>query len=178
MSISTLARSITLASALAASGAAVAANDGSIGATSSGDLQVTLAVGDRVRISSLNDIALGGYTGAGDLVGSDAFCAYRNGTGLYSLSVASANAAAGVYRARKGAKVIPYTVRIDDDVDASNGLSVVSGATVTGLQGSATSASCSGSDNAALEVTFAAADLQGANAGAYTDTLTLLVQPN
>ena len=40
------------------------------------------------------------------------------------------------------------------------------------------STSCGGSDNASLHVTFAEADLLGAEAGTYADTLTVFVEPN
>ncbi|HSG89841.1 MAG TPA: hypothetical protein VLA56_11565 [Pseudomonadales bacterium] len=178
MNASTVARSLSLAAALAASPAVLAANDGSLGASSSGDLQVTMSVADRVQVTRLDDIVLGGYGGTGDMVGAEAFCAYRNGTGLYALTLSSANALAGQFRASNGPKFISYVVRIDDDTDASDGALTTSGATRTGLAGSGTSVSCGAADNAAVEITFAEADLQGAAAGAYADTLTLLVEPN
>ncbi|HSG89845.1 MAG TPA: hypothetical protein VLA56_11585 [Pseudomonadales bacterium] len=173
-----IARSIALVSALIASGSALAANDGTRGLESTGDLQVTLSVNDRVQITRLNDIALGAFSGTGDLVGADGFCAYRNGSGLYDLTVSSANAAAGVFRAVSGTDFLAYTVKVDQDADASDGTLTTSGAVQAGLAGSGTSTTCANSDNAAVEVTFAEADLQAAPTGAYVDTLTLLVQPN
>jgi len=55
---------------------------------------------------------------------------------------------------------------------------VASGTAETGLQGNGTATDCGGSDNASLQVSFAEADLQAAPTSAYSDTITVLVQPH
>ena len=179
MKATRIARSIALASALAgAATGALAANDGSLGPTSTGDLSVTLSIADRVQISGLDDIALGTYGGSGDLTGTSQFCVYRNGTGLYDLTASSLHADGTTFRASDGTDQIVYAVMVADDTDPTTGVEVGSGTPETGLQGSATSTDCGGSDNASLQVTFAEAALQAAPTSAYSDTITVLVEPN
>ena len=180
MKATRIARSIALASALAgAATGALAANDGSLGTSSTGDLGVSLAIADRVQITGLDDIPLGTYGGSGNLTGSAAFCVYRNGTGLYDLEATSANEQAGTFKASNGTNDIDYAVKVDEDTDASDGILVDSGTAETGLQGHASATDCGGSDNASLQVSFAEADLQAApTSSAYNDTITLLVTPN
>ena len=179
MKTTRIARSIALASALAGAAAgALAASDGSLGADSTGTLGLSLDIADRVQITGLSDIALGTYSGSGDLTGSASFCVYRNGTGLYDLKASSANEDGVVFRAIGGGEFIPYAVKVDADTDASDGVAVDSGTAETGLQGHATATDCGGSDNAAVQVSFAEADLQAASTSAYADTITLLVTPH
>jgi hypothetical protein len=178
MNVQQIARSVALASALVASTGVLAATDGTLGATSSGELNVSLAVADRVQITGLDDIALGSYSGTGSLVGGSTFCVYRNGTGVYDLTVTSLNDDSGTFRATDGTDFIAYSVEIDDSVVASNGVLVASGAAQTGLAGNGTSTSCGGADNASLQVTFDELDLQAAPTGSFADVITLLVEPS
>lgn len=175
-----IAASIALASLFAGAGAmpAFAANDGSLGATSQGDLDVIVDIPKRVQIQGLNDIDLGSYGGTGDLDKSDAFCVYSNAGGLYDLTTTSTNPDGNTFRVTDGASFLPYSVVVNDDTDPAGGQTVDHNQTLTSLTGSSTSATCGGGTNASLEVTFAEADLQGALAGTYTDTITLLVEPN
>lgn len=172
-----LGQGIALASLLAAAGSAYSANDGSLGATSTGDLDVSVEIADRVQISGLNDIDFGAYAGSGDLNGGDAFCVYRNGTGAYSVTITSAEAAGGSFRLSNGTDFIPYSVSFNDDADIAGGSAVSAGDTLNGA-GHASSVSCGGSSNASIGVSIAASALQAAPSGVYTDTITLLVEPN
>lgn len=174
--INKLGKGIALASLLAAAGSAYSANDGSLGATSTGDLDVIVSVADRVQISGLNDIDFGAYAGTGGLDGNDAFCVYRNGTGAYSVSIDSPQADGGNFRLSDGSNFIAYSVTFNDDADIAGGSAVSSGDPLTGT-GSATSLTCGGASNASLGVSIAENDLQAAASGNYTDTLTLVVSP-
>ena len=180
MKATRIARSIALASALAgAATGALAANDGSLGTSSTGDLAVTLSIADRVQITGLEDITLGTYGGSGGLTGDATFCVYRNGTGVYDLVATSANEQAGAFKASDGTDEIVYAVKVDEDTDPSDGFDVSSGTAKTGLTGDDAATDCGGNDNASLRVSFAEADLQAApTSNGYADTITLLVTPN
>jgi hypothetical protein len=54
-----------------AASSAFAANDGILGATSQGDLEITLTINDLVLITDLDDIALGTYTPGVNMTGDD-----------------------------------------------------------------------------------------------------------
>jgi spore coat protein U-like protein len=179
MNVNKIARSIALASLVAASGTALAATDGTLGATSEGTAEVTMTVEDRVLITGLEDMALGTYSGSGALFGETAFCVYRNGTGLYDLTVSSDNqGASNEFRATDGFNFVTYTVLFDEDATAVDGDPIASGVEEEDLAGHATSTSCGGSENASVRVTFGEAALQSAPAGNYADTLTFLVEPS
>lgn len=179
MNLKQIAKSVALASALVASTSAFAANDGTLGATSTGDLTVSLSVADRVQISGLDDILLGAYGGTGGLTGSSAFCVYRNGTGAYNLTVSSGNQDGSAFRATDdGTNFIGYTVRFDADNNASDGTLAASGTQITDLSGNSSATNCGGNDNAALDVIFTEADLQAAPTGSFSDVITLLVEPS
>lgn len=178
MHLQQIAKSVAFAFALVTSTSAFSATDGALGVDSTGEIGVSLSVADRVLISGLDDIPLGSYGGSGELTGASTFCVYRNGNGLYDLTVSSSNASGGTFRAAGGTAFIDYRVRVGDSIDASSSRPVNSGSTVVALSGSGTSTSCGGADNAALEVTFTEAALQAAPTGAFTDVITVLVQPS
>ncbi len=175
--INKLGKGIALASLMAAAGTAYSATDGTLGATSTGSLDVRVEIADRVQISGLDDIDLGTYSGSGDLDGSDAFCVYRNGTGGYEVTISSPQADDGAFRLRSGDEFIAYSVTFNDEAEITGGSAVNSGDKLAGT-GSATSVTCGNGSNASLGVSIAAVALQAAPTGVYTDTITLLVEPN
>lgn len=176
--INQLGKGIALASLLAAAGTAYSATDGSLGATSTGDLDVRVQIADRVQISGLDNIDFRTYAGTGELESSDAFCVYRNGTGVYSITISSPNADTDGFRLSDGTDFIAYSVKFNADANITGGADVSSGVRMDGMMGSATSLSCGGGDNASLGVTIAENALQAARTGIYTDTITLMVEPN
>lgn len=178
MNIEQIAKSVALASALFASTGALAATDGTIGGTSEGTLNVSLTVNDRVLITGLDDIPLGAFDGTADLVGGSTFCVYRNGMGLYDLTVSSQNSSGTDFRAISGTNFIAYSVLVDDSAIAGDGVAVTSGTAQTDLAGHGSSTTCGGTDNASLQVTFTQGDLEAAASGTFTDVITLLVQPS
>jgi len=174
--INKLGKGIALASLLAAAGTAYSAENGSLGATSSGSLDVSVEVADRVQISGLDDIDFGAYGGTGSLDGNDAFCVYRNGTGAYDVTINSAQADSGDFRLSDGSNFITYSVTFNDDAAITGGTDVSSGDSLAG-NGSANSLTCGGANNASLGVSIAEDALQAAASGDYTDTITLVVAP-
>jgi hypothetical protein len=170
-------RTLIAATTLAGlSGAALAASDGTLGATSTGTSDVSLTINDRVQISSVADIALGAYGGSGSLTGSSAFCVYRNGGDDYTLTLTADTGSFAVDSVTTGDS-IAFAAKVDDDTDASDGLAAVYNTASANLTGSA-STNCGGSDNASLYVSFAEADLQAvSSANDYQATVTLLVTP-
>ena len=164
------------AAALSA-GQAMAASDGTLGADSTGTSVVSLAIADRVRISSVEDIVLGAWSGSGALVGASEFCVYRSGGDNYRLTLTADTGAFQVDSATTGDS-IAFTARVDDDTDASDGEAMTyNTASAVALTGSI-SMTCGGSDNAELQVSFAEAALQAASSGNdYQATVTVYVEP-
>ncbi|MEX1237690.1 MAG: hypothetical protein WD994_05425 [Pseudomonadales bacterium] len=163
--------------AVLTSGQALAATDGTLGTNSTGTSDISLEIADRVQITSMADIALGAWGGAGDLVGSSEFCVFRNGGDDYRLTLTADTGAFQVFSTTTTDN-IAFAAKVDDDLDASDGEALAyNTATAVALAGSA-SLTCGGNDNASLEVTFAEANLQAAStANDYQATVTVFVEP-
>jgi hypothetical protein len=154
---------------------AFAANDGSLGATSQGDLDITLTIDPLVQISALDDIALGNYTGGANMTGADDLCVYSN-TGGYDIT-ASGNGGGSAFELIGGSVNIPYTVEWADTAGAGTGSPLTSGTALTGQGGTFSTPDCGGVDNARVIVTVNSTDLAAAPADNYIGVLTLLVAP-
>jgi hypothetical protein len=155
---------------------AFAATQGTLGATSTGSLNITLTIDQLVQISALNDIALGNYTGGADKTGGDDLCVYSN-IGGYQIT-ATGNGAGSAFRLLgAGAASIPYTVQWADAAGATSGDPMTSGTVLTNQSGTFSTPDCGGGNNARVIVTVNSTDLAAAPAQAYTGVLTLLVAP-
>jgi hypothetical protein len=156
---------------------ALAATDGSLGVNSTGSSDITLEIADRVQISDVENVGLGAWAGSGNMVASTDFCVYRSGGDDYKLTLTTDEGAFSV-RSATTTDSIAFSVKVDDDLNASDGESMTyNSASAVALAGSS-SLTCSGSDNAQLEVTFAEAALQAAStANDYDATMTIFVEP-
>jgi len=163
---------------LLSAGHAMAASDGTLGATSTGTSLVSLTINDRVQISSVNDIALGAYAGTGTMSGQSTYCVHRNGGDNYKITLTTDTGAFQVDSATT-LDSIPFSVALDDDTDASVGGETMSYATASAVaMVGHLSAACGGADNAAMYVSFTEANLQSvSSANDYQATVTLLVEP-
>ncbi len=159
--------SVLASSVLLIAGSAIAATDGSLGVTSTGTSVVTIIKDNAVQITNVDDIDLGTHATLGaNAVASDDVCVFSS-TSAYNLTVTSAN---GIFELQNGGDAIPYALTWDAAAVTESGV-------MSGLTGDNTSLNCSGGTNATFEVTVDSADFNAANPGTYTDTLTLLVQP-
>lgn len=178
-------RSLLLVAAVTAAAglsfAASAATQGTPGATSSGSVNITLTIPHLVRITGLDDLALV-HSATGDITGSELFCVNDNLNATdrgYYITATSQNGSGTDFRLlTTGPAYLVYDVNFDDDTDASDGVNLNNGtqSTTEFDSGSATNmgASCS-SPNASIRVTITEAAHQAAQAGSYSDVLTLLV---
>ena len=173
---------LVIASASLAALPAMAANDGSLGATSTGDLDINLTVSDIVQISKLTDITLAQNAGGG-AEGTSTACVYANGDGKYNLLIAGSSDANGdtlqLNENGVGTSTVDYSVDFSDGTASTSTTTSLVGAAnaVSGFTGNATSADCAGGTNATISVSVAAADYQAAVVGTYSDTLVLTVAP-
>lgn len=165
-------RIAALATLTAMSGSAMAATDGLLGATSTGTAIINIAKGNAVQITNLDDINLGAQ---GNLTAtatqSDDVCVFSS-TGGYNITLTSAN---GTFELTDASTTtnIPYTV----DWIAGTTTTAVYNTPITGLTGDSTAVDCNAGTNATFSVSVAAPDFNAADPGSYTDTLTMLVQP-
>jgi spore coat protein U-like protein len=160
-----------LASSLVASGFVMAAEQGTLGLTSEGESIVTIIKQNAVQITDVADLDLGTQAFlTADATDNDDVCVF-NSTASYQITVSSANG----LNLMDGAEAIPYSVEWSANGGAA--VTVVDGDPITGLVGDQTSLDCNGGTNANFSATVVAADFNAAAPGTYTDTLTLLVEP-
>lgn len=178
---------IMVAAALFAS-TAFGATDGLLGLTSTGTVDISLAKGFVVQITGLLDFTVPLWTnGDGDVELTQDVCMYtNNGAGDYLVTTTSANAAGGQWRLFDGGiNYVTYDVGWVDSPGGNMAASTAGGAFASGAvsvnQTNAETAdpTCALGQSATLVVFVAqAANLGLAPNGVYTDTLTVVVQPN
>ncbi len=161
-----------IASLTAMAGNAMAATDGILGSTSEGTAVIQISKLNAVQITDLDDINLGTQGNlTATATGSDAVCVFSS-TGGYNITITSANGAFQLEDANTTTD-IPYSL----DWTAGSTSAVTYNTPITGLVGDSTAVDCNATTNASFEVSVTAADFNAADPGSYTDTLTLLVQP-
>ena len=139
---------------------------------STGDFLITAVLGDLIRISSMDDMTLPAFTGVGNISNTEAFCVYRNGTGLYQATL-TGSGAGNAFTITDGTNTMAYTVTY-------NATPVAAGGTVGPETGNTALTDCGGvnvANNATVGVTIAEAVLLASPAGTYTGTLTIVVAP-
>jgi hypothetical protein len=168
----------TVIASLFGSSLSFSANDGNLGATSQGDLELDLSVLDSVEITSLNDIDFGSYGACitCDINQGDAFCVYVNGADDYTLTPTSTNGSF-VLAGDNQADTIPYVVKL---LGAATGAAATTGTTYNSVSSTfqgASTRNCGSANNASLDISIAESDIRAATTDTYTDTLILLVNP-
>ena len=158
---------------LSTAGVATAAQDGNLGLTSTGESIVTIIKQNAVQITNVADLDLGIYaTLAADVAADDDVCVFSS-TGGYSVTLSGAGAGFTLDGGAAGA--IPYLVQWA--AGGAPAVPVVPGTPIVSQPGDATSLNCNGGTNANFAVSVSAALFNAAAPGTYTDTLTLLVEP-
>lgn len=116
---------------------------GSIGATSTGDVRINLPVGVKARISSLEDFDFPTWDGISDQEMNDDICAAVNtGSGNYMLSVEGDGLGGAFTLHESGGATLPYHVYYNDEPGTSGRVEVPAGGTLTGQQGASVHPSC------------------------------------
>ncbi len=157
-------------------GTGYAATQGGIGATSTGAVSIGVVLGTLARISNLNDLTFGTWSGTGDLVVADDVCVWVSGGG-YAVT-AQGSGTANAFELTNGTTSINYSVKWDDVAGSTVGTPLVTGTALPAQISSATSTDCTGGPlTATVEVKIAAADLGAAASGAYNGVLTLVIAP-
>ena len=178
------ARNIGLA-ALGAGGlllgsAAIAATQGTLGATSTGSISIGASVPNRVQLSGLTDVSFTNQDPATAAVSPQSLCVWSNtSTKGYNIT-ASGSGTASAFTLANGCVWVPYTVEWSQTSGQSSGTALTAGTALTGLKSTATNALCASgpSSTASLIVKMSTASLQSMQAATtYTGTLTLVVAP-
>lgn len=166
---------------LAVPSAALAATQGSLGATSSGTVGISATIPARVQISGLSDFGFGTLDPGSAASTAKNVCVWSNtGTKGYNVT-ATGDGTASAFTLSNGSTTLAYGVEWAGSSGQSTGTSLTTNTALTGLTSTATTPTCASgpATTASLIVKFSTAQLQAAvgSATAYTGTLTLLVAP-
>lgn len=168
-----------------------AAVQGNSGTTSQGSVDISLISLISVRISGLDDLSLGTWSGTGDATGSDNICIGTNGIrggfpfgfGIYRI-LASGDGEPGnpaAFTLSNGAGRLSYNAFFNDATGLAGRQPLTPGVALTDQRGSAFSLVINRFNgcvfnNANVSIAVPEAQLSGA-AGVYTGTLTLVLSP-
>ena len=153
---------------------AFAASQGSLGATSQAQAQVNLNIPAKIKVDGIADITKTWANGAETF--SVNYCVWRNGGGAYTAELTTDRSAFELYSTTT-TESITYTVKIDQDADASNGDSILYGATSNSLSASS-DPNCGGTESGSVEVSVPVNNINGATpASDYNSVITVTVTP-
>ena len=138
----------------------------------------TIDVSQSVRVSALDNIALGTWAGTGNVIGTESFCIYsNNSSAAYNISISSPQQdAGGLFRIANAGQTqfIGYDLTFADSVGGPG--TAVTGNSISG-NGNNSAPMCAGDVNAELAVNLPEGNLQPAQSDSYSDTITLLIAP-
>ena len=162
-----------LSAGMMVSATSFAATQGTVGGTSTGDLDIQVTINDAVRISNLTDVVTT-FTGT-DISAPQTVCVYRNSTGDYNITATGDGGTGTEFKIADTGVEIDYAVSWNDGSGAS---AMTSNTALTGQQNADTSdPNCGGGDTATLTIGVLASDMVAVPTGVYTGTLTLTVAP-
>ena len=161
-----------------------AVTQGTLGPSSTLTMNFEIEIGREVRVFNLDSVDLGVFDfNNAQIQNNETFCVYDNGaafTGMtYRITFDSANTP-GVFELVNGANTIAYQVEYDDSQTSSNFRTASPGSPITGnVNGSTGDTDCTsvGGDNGNVRITVNRTDAQGSPDGVYSDTISVLVEP-
>lgn len=174
-----VAASLALALTLTSVGAQ-AANQGNLGATSQGSIDISASVANRARITGLSDVAFVNQDPATPASSAQNVCVWSNtSTRAYTIT-ATGSGTGSAFALANGAATVPYSVEWNASSGQTTGTALTAGTASGTLVSTATQQTCTSgpSSSASLIVRISATDLETMPAAtSYTGTLTLLVTP-
>lgn len=167
-----------LATLMVPEGGALAATQGTVGATSTGSITITLSVAQRVRIGGLSDVSLAAVSPDETATAAQSVCVWSNtATRGYSVT-ASGSGGGGAFVLASGAQSTRYDVAWNGSAGQGSGTRLAPGSPLAGQTSSAITPDCAAGPSASLTVSVEASELRAAQAEAtYLGTLNLLVSP-
>jgi hypothetical protein len=173
-----------LSAALLAGSAGATATQGTLGATSTGIINITASVAARAQITGLQDVTFSAVDPTVAASRAQSNCVWTNTlNGGYSITATGSGSGGAFSLANTTTTTAPgvaYSVQWAATANQSTGNALTAGTAKTGLTSSATSPTCSAAPltTSSLIINIASADLLTMTAGAtYTGTLSLLVTP-
>jgi hypothetical protein len=162
-------------------GSAYAApTQGTLGATSTGVVNLSATVPNKVQITGLSDVTLSNLDPSAAASSAQNVCVWSNtGTKGYNIK-ATGSGTSGAFTLANSTFTVPYSVEWSGSSGATSGMALTAATVKTGFTSTAVDPTCASAPttSASLILKFTAADLQSMRGGqAYTGSLTLLVAP-
>ena len=179
----TILNSITSAAivvAAIASTPALAATQGTLGATSTGTVAISASVPNRARITGLADVAFTNQDPNTAASSPQNVCVWSNTATKGYTVTATGSGTSSAFTLANGLLTVPYSVAWNASSGATTGSALATGTASAGLVSTATQQVCSSGPvtTSSLIVGITTADLGGMQAEtSYTGTLTLVVTP-
>lgn len=160
---------------------ASAATQGTLGATSTGSIQISVSVPSRVQITGLTDVAFTGVDPSVTATNAQSNCVWSNtATKGYTIT-ATGSGTAGAFTLASGALTpVSYSVQWNQATGQSSGTALTAATASTTFNSTATTPTCATApaSSSSLIVSITSAQLLSmASLTSYTGTLTLLVSP-
>lgn len=152
--------------------------DGTLDATSTGQVDLDLEVTDSVEISALSAIDFGSY-GGGDTGGISqeiGFCVYVNGGDGYTITPSSANSKFALVGS-SGGDEIEYSVKFAGAATGAASANAVAYSNASATFNGSRLRDCNSNNNASLDISIEEQEIRDASTDTYADTLILLVNP-
>jgi hypothetical protein len=161
-------------------GAAQAATQGTLGATSTGTVTITASVPNRARITGLADVSFLNQDPTVAASGAQNVCVWSNtATKRYTVT-ATGDGTSNAFTLANGALTVPYSVQWNATSGQTSGTALATGTASAALTSAATHQTCASGPtaSASLIVGIATTDLGAMQAATtYTGVLTLVVTP-
>ncbi len=169
-----------LSTAVFGTAAQAAPTQGTLGATSTGIINISASVPNRARITGLSDVAFTNQDPNTAASNAQSVCVWSNtATKGYTIT-ATGSGTASAFTLSNGTTTVPYNVSWNATSGQTSGSALVAGTASGSLTSTATNQTCASGPtaSASLIVDMTTANLGGMTAGSsYTGTLTFLVTP-
>ena len=159
---------------------AMAATQGTLGATSTGTVAISASVPNRARITGLSDVAFTNQDPNTVASNAQNVCVWSNTATKGYTVTATGSGTSSAFTLANGLLTVPYSVAWNASSGATTGSALATGTASAGLVSTATQQVCSSgpATTSSLIVGITTADLGGMQAEtSYTGTLTLVVTP-
>lgn len=160
--------------------AAYAASDGALDTTSTGDTSISIGVSNLVRISGIDDLSFGTYSGSGNFSKDQDVCIWTNQNGGNYKVKARGDGTSYAFTVSSGpGSILPYAVKWNGATGTSGNTALTADTLSGAFSGaSTTSSTCAGGETANYQVIFSSTDLLDVRPGTYTGVLTFIISPS
>lgn len=151
--------------------------DGSTGLTSTGSSNISVMIGKLIVARNFSDFAFGSYSfGSGDLNGNDDINIASTFTSITYQVVLNGSGAGGAFTISNGTSTLPFLAYYNDATGTAGRVSATNGVPITGQLGAVDPIEDL-TLNANVSVQILQTDLDSADYGAYSGSLSLIFQP-